>query len=297
MSVEAALVAGPEKTLTAAPALASLNGQDPARRALEAAFSRFTEASAKLEARYNKLNAETEELKARLKEKDAEIARSARLSMLGETAAAIAHEVRNPLGSIKLFVSILRQDLSDRPDSLNLVDEVLRSINTLDNVVTNILQFAKNQKMQPVPVNVQAVLQEQISRLLPGNHPDLSLQLEFEAAPFIQGSESGLRQVFYNLLLNAMQALRYRGTIKVQARGDADTDLRILIQDDGPGIASEILDRLFEPFVSGRNEGTGLGLAIVRRIVEQHGGTIRAYNQEGAVFEIVLPRRLEEERK
>ena len=166
--------------------------------ALEKAFQRFSQASAKLEAKYEFLRREAEELRARLREKEAEIARSARLAMLGETAAAIAHEVRNPLGSIKLFASLLKQDLSDRPESLKLVEEINKSLTNLDNVVSNILHFSKKQSLQLAPVNIHAVIQQQISALAASTPKNPKIKLSLEASPFIQANEHSLRQVFYN---------------------------------------------------------------------------------------------------
>jgi len=119
-----------------------------------------------------------------------------------------------------------------------------------------------------------------------------SIVLELSGSPFIIGDDNALRQCFYNLITNALQITSFAGTIEVSASDDVEADgVRIVVSDNGPGIAPEVLPRLFEPFASGRREGTGLGLSIVKRIVEGHRGTISARNGSGAQFVLVLPRR------
>lgn len=238
---------------------------------LQLAFARFSEAGSRLEKRYSELSRETEELRRRLKEKDAEIERSAKLAMLGETAAAIAHEVRNPLGAIRLFTSLLRQDLRERPESLQLVDEIEKSLTVLDHSVENILQFARKQKPSFAPLNLHALIQEQSDLLLRAQKSELRIELELGANPYIRGNEHALRQVFYNLFLNAAQAMHWNGCIRIKSADQAPGSVSICIHDSGPGIAESVRTRLFEPFVTTRSEGTGLGLAIVRQILESHG--------------------------
>mgnify|MGYP000163471721 CR=1 FL=1 len=265
-------------------------GSNAERVSLERAMQRFYAAGARLEAKYESLHREVEELRRRLREKDAEIARSARLAMLGETAAAIAHEVRNPLGSIKLFLSLLRQDVSDRAESLRLVDQINRSVLALDNVVNNILHFAKNRTLQFSPLNLHSLLQEQISMLLSGESKGLQVVLDLKGNPYVRASECGMRQVFYNILLNAAQAMCFQGTLIVRSSDLPDGGLELTIKDNGPGVREDILAKIFEPFVTTRPQGTGLGLAIARQIIEQHQGSIEVKNANGAVFILRLPR-------
>ncbi len=267
------------------------------RVSLQAAFLRFTEASRKLEDRYEALRNETEELRKRLREKDAEIARSARLAMLGETAAAIAHEVRNPLGSIKLFVSLLRQDLEGESSSLELLDGVDKSLCSIDNVVSNILQFARSQTPSMSPLNIHSIIQEQVKVLVPAGKTEVSVNLDLKGMPFVIGNEHGLRQVIYNLLLNSLQAMHYRGEIAISASSRPGGGIDVKVRDNGPGIPESYLATIFEPFVTSKNEGTGLGLAIVKKILAQHGAQIEARNEGGAMFTITFPQRVKEECK
>lgn len=254
-------------------------------------LQRFTESSGKLEIRYAALMEEVEQLRKQLDAKEEEIKRAERLSMLGETAAALAHEVRNPLGAITLFISMLKSDLGDRPQSLTLVEEIEKSITSLDGVVSNVLHFAKNNSVQRSPMNVHALLNEVTNHFQSVHGTSATFSLSVSGNPLILGDSQALRQVIYNLVMNSLQATQYQGAIALSV-SDAgeDEDVTVRISDNGPGIPAEIAPRLFEPFASGRREGTGLGLSIVKRIVEAHGGTISVRNTPSAEFTITLPR-------
>ena len=257
---------------------------------LEGAFERFAEASRRLEERYDLLSKETELLRRRLEEKEEELRRSEKLAALGETAAGIAHEVRNPLGAMRLFVSLLRRDLADRPEALKLVAEVEKSITSLDQVVANILSFAKNDAIKMGPVNIHAIANELVALFERGLGKEAQYFLDLKGAPFVIGNEQGLRQVLYNLLLNALQATQGRGRIDLQTMDEGEF-LVVKVRDNGPGIADDLRPRIFEPFVTNKNNGTGLGLAIVRRILGQHQSEISVANDQGALFTMRLKRR------
>lgn len=256
--------------------------------ALEEAFIRFNEASARLEERYAALHQETESLRAQLQEKDLEVKRAERLSTLGEMASAIAHEVRNPLGAIKLFLSVLGDDLQDRPDSLALVRQIDASVGTLDHIVSNILQFSKVHKAQLFAVNLHSLIQEQVLRVR-AEWAGIEVQVSLEGPKFIQGNEHGLRQVFSNILLNACQAMRQKGVINISVKPAGEKAIEVVIADNGPGIPEHLLSKIFDPFVTSKNEGTGLGLAIVRQILAHHGATVSVRNCPGAEFKICFP--------
>lgn len=255
-------------------------------------MERFNESSSKLELKHTALMQEVEDLREQLRSKDEEIKRSERLAMLGETAAALAHEVRNPLGAIALFVSMLKGDLSDRPQSLSLVDEIEKSISSLDQVVSNVLHFAKNNKLHLGPVNIHSLVQEVRQHFSGLYGSNAKFFASLNGNPFIVADEQALRQCLYNLITNALQVTAFAGEIALSVTEDEGTDrISLVIRDNGPGIPSEILPRMFEPFASGRREGTGLGLSIVKRIVVAHGGSISARNTPGAELTVVLPRR------
>ncbi len=256
---------------------------------LEQAFERFNEASKRLEERYGDLLQETELLRAQVREKDLQIKRAEKLAALGETAAGIAHEVRNPLGAMRLFVSALRRDLENRPESLRILSFLDQNISTIDHVVSNILQFSKRSSGATAPMNINSIIREQVEHFSISPHSS-RIALELADDSFLMGNEHALRQVLYNVLMNAQQATRYRGEILVRTFASADQSLHIQIKDNGPGIDEAVRSRIFEPFVTTKNEGTGLGLAVVRQIVEEHHGTISATNDGGACITLTFPR-------
>jgi signal transduction histidine kinase len=254
-------------------------------------IERFNDSTAKLESRHTELLHEVAELQEQLRRKDEEVKRSERLAMLGETAAGLAHEIRNPLGAINLFVSMLRRDLRDRPESLELLDQVDRSIRSLDGVVSNVLHFAQNKRLNVSPVNIHSIVQELQQHFISLYSPQCQFDVRLAGNPFMKVDEQGVRQCIYNIILNALQAVSFAGVISITVENAVGRDgVSITIADDGPGIPEPIMGRLFEPFTSGRREGTGLGLSIVRRIVESHGGQVSARNTPSAEFSIFMPR-------
>lgn len=258
---------------------------------LEQAFAQFNAASLKLESRYKELQSEVTTLQDRLEEKDLEVQRAQRLATLGQTAAAIAHEIRNPLGAMKLFVSLLRSEVSGRSAEEQLVSEIDRCITSLDNVVSNILQFSRGSALTFHPTNLEQLAREQCEVLQRLWGAELVLSLASSGSAYLEANEDALRQVLRNLLQNAAQAVRGKGTITLEIDGSRLNEVHLAVMDDGPGIPQQVLGTLFEPFITTKREGTGLGLALVRQIVQHHRGSIRASNRGGARFDLVLPRR------
>jgi signal transduction histidine kinase len=254
-------------------------------------IERFNQSSAILESRHLELLGEVAELHERLRQKEEDIKRSERLAMLGETAAGLAHEIRNPLGAISLFVSMLRRDLKDKPESLELLSQIDRSIRSLDGVVSNVLHFAQSRRLNVAPTNIHSVVQELYQHFSSLYTPQSQIDLRLSGNPYIKADEQGIRQALYNIILNGLQAISFAGRIRISVADAIQGDgIDIVIGDDGPGVPTQILDRLFEPFTSGRREGTGLGLSIVRRIVEGHSGNVSVRNTPSAEFLIFLPR-------
>ncbi len=265
---------------------------ESAESRLSQLFEQFTVSGKRLEERYEQLRKESEALKLQLRQKELEIKQAQKLATLGETAAAIAHEVRNPLGALKLFTSLLHKELPGTGTATQLLEQMNRSICALENVVSNILQFSRSEKPHMAPLNVHAIISEQIEQSMAGHSADdFATTTKFEANPFIFGNEHGLRRVFTNVLLNAIQAQKGRGSVSIHSKDCADGSLRITFRDSGPGFSERIKQSLFEPFATTKNEGTGLGLAIVKQVVESHGGSVHAENNGGAEITIVLPRR------
>ena len=258
---------------------------------LEAAFEKFNETGDRLELRYQALLRETEELKEQLKIKDQEIKRAERLATLGETAAAIAHEVRNPLGAITLFLSLLRRDVKEMPNTTMLVDQIDASVESIDHVVENILQFSRGKPLLFAPLNIHSVIREQVEFFKSRINGEGAISCELIGNPFIAGNEVAIRQIIHNLVMNSLQATKFQGIIKIAVRDLSTSFLEIVITDNGPGIPEALRATIFDPFVTTKSEGTGLGLAIVQQLVTQHQGSIKLEASEGAQFLIKLPRR------
>ncbi|HWN07762.1 MAG TPA: ATP-binding protein [Pyrinomonadaceae bacterium] len=226
------------------------------------------------------------------------------LAAVGQATAQVAHEIRNPLGSIRLGVSMLRDSVNDK-EGLNTIELVERGIKHLNKLVVDVAQFSSRKELERSKVD----LHELIGRSLELVSDKISekatpIKKEFTSEAVVGNWDPDqLRQVLVNVLGNAIDASSQRGPVTIatevltassalegQEFGPAKL-ARITISDQGPGIEKAVLDRIFEPFFSTKKRGTGLGLAIVKQIVEQHGGNITAESEpgEGARFVIELP--------
>lgn len=262
--------------------MSTLETLSPEKILLTKAFKQFTVTSEKLEKQFLILSQEADNLKKKLKAKEEEVKRAERLATLGKTAAVVAHEVRNPLGALSLFLGLLTEDVKDNPGSMGLIKEMEKSIMTIDHVVSNILLFAKEKEIVTSPVNLQSVIWSALNQVYPRGSGDIKVAVESCENPFIAGEEIALRQAFVNLFLNATQAMHGKGELQVTILRREEV-IRVLIKDSGTGISQELLTKLFEPFVTSKKEGTGLGLAIVAQIIHQHKGIISAHNRADGV--------------
>lgn len=253
-------------------------------------FNKFNDASRKLEDRYAELQKEAEYLRSELKIKTEEVKRSQRLAALGQAAAAIAHEVRNPLGALELFIGLLKPKIKGIKPAENLISKMTNCIERLDRVVQNILEYAAEKELTFAPINIHNLIEDELLGVVVSNSHAVRFETNFNANPYILGHEQSLRQVFSNIFSNAKKAMSSGGVITVNTLEDNDQNLIIEIKDSGPGINEEILDKVFDPFVTAAKAGTGLGLAIVKKVIIAHKAEIRAYNNSGAVFELKFSR-------
>lgn len=280
--MRSAAAPGPAPTLTAVE-------REEALGAIIAAYNDVTD---RLKDAYERLQQEVRRLREELERKNEELRRGERLAALGEMAAGLAHEVRNPLGAIALQASLLERDLVDRPEATVLVSRIRAGVRTLDGLVGDVLSFAQEGRIECGPV----ALAELIDRTLQQVGPVMvarRMQVRIDCGPAglaAWGDETKLTQVLANLLTNAAQAGGESGRITVTAR-TADDAVELCVEDDGPGIPAEHLERVFNPFFTTKADGTGLGLSIVHRIVEAHGGRIAVASAagQGARFTIRLP--------
>lgn len=260
---------------------------------LNDAFNVFRDASRKLEEQYALLEDRIDELSRELAEKDRALERGRRLTAMGEMAARIAHEIRNPLGSMSIFATILERELIADPEKQRLASHITTGIKSLDNLLSNMLLFAREPEARVKPVNIRSVIED--SLVLAGGRAasGVSVKAEFCGQTSIMADQVLLRQLFSNLIINAMDAMDEGGTLRVRTRMvHADRSyMEIKVSDTGRGINDEHVDRIFDPFFSTKDRGTGLGLAIVSAVVNAHGGFIDVASKpgEGTIFTIGLP--------
>jgi two-component system sensor histidine kinase HydH len=222
-----------------------------------------------------------------------ELRRAEHLAGLGKLLAGVAHEVRNPLAAIRSTVQ-LWQRLPDTARSQSSMDAVVQSVDQLNQTVTQLLYFSRADHADRQPLQVNRLLQEVVDLMqAQATENKITIHCRFDdGLPEINASPNALRQVFVNLVQNAIQAMPSGGDLFVESHWDAQQRLaEIMCRDTGPGIPFEQRSHLFEPFFTTRPQGTGLGLALCREIVLQHAGQIEYFDGKpgGAVFKVVLP--------
>jgi len=229
-----------------------------------------------------------------------EVARSRRLASLGSLAAGVAHEIRNPLSSIKGFATWFRERYRDNPEDRETAEVMIREVDRLNRVITQLLEFARPLTMHRVPTPLQAVIRHAL-KMVEGEAQakrimvETDLSLEVGEIPL---DADRMTQVLLNLFQNAITAMEAGGVLRISlARRDEKT-IRIIIADTGVGIPKEDLPRVFDPYFTTRPSGTGLGLAIVQKIVEAHGGEVRLESEpgRGTTATILLPGKTEDEK-
>ena len=212
-----------------------------------------------------------------------EVARSQRLASLGSLAAGVAHEIRNPLSSIKGFATYFRQRYRDNPEDVRTADIMIQEVNRLNRVIGQLLEFARPMSINRQPTSLQALIQQTVKMVddqaarqgvvirtdLPPNVPDIEIDRD------------QMKQVLLNLCLNALEAMEKGGGLSISLTPSGEKMIRIDVADTGTGIARGNLTRVFDPYYTTKPSGTGLGLAIVHRIIENHWGEIRLDSEPG----------------
>ncbi len=228
-----------------------------------------------------------------------------RLAALGEMAAAIAHEVKNPLAGIEVMAGLLKRRLSDNAEALALLNDIITEAKMANAIVLEVLDFVRPVRLHVATVDIAALLDDALL-MADSLVPKRGVVVSVDAAddlPEIEGDDHQLRQVFTNLVANALEALDGQGRVHVRVTAieppswaPPDTApasaVQIDVEDDGPGIPESIRERIFSPFFTTKPRGSGLGLAIVRKIVNAHGGRIELLQNQhgtGTCFRVVLP--------
>ncbi len=248
---------------------------------------------------FGEVAASFNEMAGSLREQMLKMQRTEQMAVLGELAAGLAHEIKNPLAGIKISVEMFSEELNmseeDRAVILKVIDEIKR----IELLIKNLLNFAKPSEPQLAVVDMNDLIDKTVAfslkypSLSSNTSTKISVSKDFDKRlPEIMADPMQLQQAFLNLLLNAIDAMKDGGTLAVKTSYAAEVNaIQIDISDTGRGIAEELRDKIFKPFFTTKSKGTGLGLAITKRLIEQHEGVICVEKKSGrgAIFHISLP--------
>ncbi|MFA4917318.1 MAG: ATP-binding protein, partial [Syntrophales bacterium] len=223
-----------------------------------------------------------------------QLRKAEQLAALGTLASGVAHEVRNPLGSLRGLTELISEDLSPDDPKRLYTENMLKEIDRLNHLVEDILNFAQNPMSSLEPTDISQILSHCIS-LARYNFPDKNItvkEIHQPGLPLIQADQERLIQVFLNIMGNAFEASPDKGRIEVESKESRERgNLIVTISDSGPGITTESLPLVFDPFYTTKEKGTGLGLSIAQNIITAYGGSmeVESVPGQGATFSVVLP--------
>lgn len=268
----------------------------------------FNDVTSRLERTHAQLRSEVARLNAELRRANEELERSRRLAAIGEMAAGIAHEVRNPVGSIQLYARMLEEDLAEEPRQRSLAAKIGAAARGLNAVVGDVLTFARELRATPGDVDARETFERALDACadvavkVPGGMT-VAWSVADDAAVWCDGEL--VQRALVNLVRNALEAMaesgreerhelslgvRFERGVGSERGGEAGWSV-LSVGDTGPGMSDDVVARMFNPFFTTRAAGTGLGLSIVHRIAEAHGGrvVVRRDRPVGAVVELWLP--------
>jgi two-component system sensor histidine kinase AtoS len=234
------------------------------------------------------------------KEAELRLQRTEQMVACGELSTRLAHEIKNPLAGIKLSMEVLSDEPTLAPEDKEVLGKVVDEVQRIESLLKNLLNFARPSKPQLFHIDMRDVLEKTLSFLQKYSTPSskkpetLKIVREFEEGlPQMMADPMQLQQIFLNLFLNAIDAMRGNGTLLVRTFHDVPAEgIRVEISDTGKGIEEEMREKLFQPFYTTKSKGTGLGLTITKQLVEQHNGTIsvsRNPEGEGTTFTLFFP--------
>jgi len=251
-----------------------------------------------LEESYEKLRSQSD----LIIEIEGQLRKAERLSAIGELGAVLAHEIRNPLASIKGTAEILKDDLRPGDRKYEFLEILVKESERLNRVVEDFLRMARPQPVIMGNCDLMAELNNVITLVsAEARKREVRLELKPAALPVIEGDPEKLRQAFLNIILNGLQATPPDGSVTItvsleEAKASGPGSIELSFSDTGPGIEADKMERIFEPFYTSKEGGTGLGMAITRKIIEGHGGRIEVMSEPGAGadFRIHLPVKVKE---
>ena len=223
-----------------------------------------------------------------------EFRRMGELAAIGQLAASIAHELRNPLSSIKGAAQFLQKEYEDHGSIVEFLSIIIEEVNGLNKLTTEFLDFARPVRLELKPVSLNKLVEKTL-QLMSVHITDNNVvvrEMLSRSVPTIQADAEQLEQVFKNIAINALQAMPEGGVLTVETGPTASGGACMSVTDTGIGISADRIDRIFQPFVTTKTKGTGLGLSVVHKIVENHGGKIEVTSEvgKGSTFRVFLPK-------
>jgi signal transduction histidine kinase len=254
----------------------------------------------RLETRVGLTEAELRKLEAKLKGTMEAAARSERLAALGRLASGVAHEIRTPLTSLKLFLQSVQEEIAISPEQSEDYQIAMRQVARIETTIDHFLDFARPQEPVLMDLDFEKLVDDALEVVGPrANQQEVDVQRRVAPElPRVQGDMRQLGEVLVNLLVNALEAMPDGGRLTISVGPETREAslaharwVRIEVADTGPGIRKEDIDRLFEPFFTTKAAGSGLGLAIISGVVERHGGRVEVDTRLGAgtTFSVRLP--------
>jgi len=234
-----------------------------------------------------------EDISREIKMED-EFRRMGELAAVGQLAASIAHELRNPLSSIKGAAQFLKKEYEDHASIVEFLSIIIEEVNGLNKLTTEFLDFARPMQLELKTTSVNKVVEKTLQLMsvhITDNNVVVKENLGRSISE-IQADAEQLEQVLKNIIINALQAMPEGGVLTLETGTTPANGAYMAISDTGVGIAQDKLDRIFLPFVTTKTKGTGLGLSVVHKIIENHGGRIEVTSEvgKGSTFKVVLPR-------
>ena len=225
-----------------------------------------------------------------------EMQRANQMTLVGQMAAGLAHEIKNPLAGVKVSLDVLADELQLQPEDQEVFSRIINEINRMEKLLKSLLSYARPPQPHYDLVDINRLLDYSLknAEVTAGSKANLSLRFEknFTAdLPQVEVDSSQIQQVFLNLLINAIDSIETEGTITTTTRMASEDSLWVVISDTGKGMSEASLEKIFTPFFTTKTKGTGLGLSICKRLIEQHGGNIEVHSHigSGTSFVITLP--------
>ena len=237
------------------------------------------------------LESRVEEKTEALQKAHAEIVQSEKLATLGYLSAGMAHEIRNPLNSISLFIQLMKSGIAE-PEKIEYLEKCLKEIDRIDGILRKLLDSAKRPRFEIREVRIDSIIDSTLDIFMPQiTHQNIKVVRDFKRVPPpIQADPLEIEQVFTNLFINAIHEMPSHGTLKVHLDHD-ESRMTIRISDSGKGIPSENITNIFDPFFTTKSCGIGMGLSVVLRIVKNYFGKIEVEksDENGTTFRICIP--------